>query len=305
MNLKKLQKKLIYRLGWFVLLFCSFLVQAMPVKWAYAFARSLGLFWYAFSGRHRKVALENLTAVFGADKDASRIRQIARDCFISMATSGVELLLLTRKDPDVFLTKRIKFVNRHYLDQALSRKKGVILASAHFGNFPLMLVGMASAGYKPAAVMRPIKVKRIADFFEKDRQRLGVNTILTIPRTVCVASILRALRENQAIFIPLDQNFGTGGVFVDFFGRPAATATGPVVLAQRTGAEIVPSFIIRNADRTHTIVFERPLELQAGATDAETVKINVQRITGIIESYVRRYPAEWSWIHKRWKAKLN
>ena len=153
--------------------------------------------------------------------------------------------------------------------------------------------------------MRPIKVKRIADFFEKDRQRFGVNTILTIPRSACVASILRALRENQAIFIPLDQNFGTGGVFVNFFGRPAATATGPVVLAQRTGAMIVPSFIIRNADKTHTVVFEQPLELQAGSTDAETVTINVQRITGIIESYVRRYPAEWSWIHKRWKAKVN
>ena len=305
MNLKKLQKKFVYQLGWFALRLCSLTVRVMPESWAYAFARLLGLFWYAFSNRHRKVALENLNAVFGATENSSWIRRMAKDCFISMTTSAVELLLLTQKDPDVFRTQRIKLVNRHYLDQALSQKKGVILASAHFGNFPLMLVGLAFAGYKSAAVMRPIKVKRIADFFEADRQRFGVNTIMTIPRTACVAAILRALRDNQAIFIPLDQNFGTGGVFVDFFGRPAATATGPVVLAQRTGAKIVPSFIIRNADRTHTIVFERPLELENGANDAETVKINVQRITGIIESYVRRFPAEWSWIHKRWKAKIG
>lgn len=305
MILKKLQKKFVYQLGWYVLLFCSLTVRMLPESATYGLARFLGLVWYALSGRHRGVALENLNNVFSRELAPGPIRRIARECFISMATSVFELLLLTKKNPDVFRTQRFRFVNRQYLDQALSRKKGVILASAHFGNFPLMLAGIAFAGYKPAAVMRPIKVKRIVDFFEGDRVRFGINTILTIPRAACVGSILRALRENQAIFIPLDQNFGTGGVFVDFFGRPAATATGPVVLAQRTGATILPTFIIRNADRTHTIVFEPPIVLEQGVSDAQTIKMNVQRITGIIESYVRRFPAEWSWIHKRWKAKLN
>ncbi|MBU1905372.1 MAG: lysophospholipid acyltransferase family protein, partial [Candidatus Omnitrophica bacterium] len=112
-----------------------------------------------------------------------------------------------------------------------------------------------------------------------------------------------ALRNNEAVFLPLDQNFGSGGVFVDFFGKKAATAIGPVVFARRTKAAIVPCFIIRQKDDTHQIVFEPPLELEEGKDKQETIVINIQKLTNIIESYIRRYPAEWGWIHRRWKSK--
>jgi KDO2-lipid IV(A) lauroyltransferase len=102
-----------------------------------------------------------------------------------------------------------------------------------------------------------------------------------------------------------EKNFGTGGVFVDFFGRKAATATGPVVLAQRTKAALLPCFIIRQKDDTHRIIFEKPLDLVEGKDAEETITINIQRLTNIIETYIRKYPAEWSWIHRRWKSKPN
>ena len=88
---------------------------------------------------------------------------------------------------------------------------------------------------------------------------------------------------------------------VNFLGRRAATATGPVILAQRTGATLLPCFIIRQPDDRHQLVFESPLKLEQGKDSRETVMINIQKITGIIESYIRRYPAEWGWIHRRWK----
>ena len=90
---------------------------------------------------------------------------------------------------------------------------------------------------------------------------------------------------------------------MEFFGRKAATATGPVILAQRTKAAILPCFIVRQKDDTQKIIFEQPLELQLGSTEKETIILNIQRLTSIIETYIRRYPAEWGWIHRRWKSK--
>ena len=88
---------------------------------------------------------------------------------------------------------------------------------------------------------------------------------------------------------------------MDFFGRQAATATGPIVLAMRAKAAILPCFILRQSDDTHKIVFEPEFQIVEGKTHEETILLNIQKLTSIIESYIRRYPAEWSWIHRRWK----
>jgi KDO2-lipid IV(A) lauroyltransferase len=139
--------------------------------------------------------------------------------------------------------------------------------------------------------------------FLKKRSRLGIKTIYSQPRNTCVNTTIESLRNNELVFIPIDQNFGTSGVFVNFFGTKAATATGPVVLAQRTGAKLLPCFIIRNPDDTHRLIFESEIGLVQGKDAQETVLINIQKLTGVIESYIRNYPAEWGWIHRRWKSK--
>jgi len=152
--------------------------------------------------------------------------------------------------------------------------------------------------------MRSMRDARMEKMFLEKRVKLGIKTIYSQPRNICVSSTISTLRENGIVFIPIDQNFGTGGVFVDFFGRKAATATVPVVLAQRTKAALVPCFIIRQADDTHRIVFEKQLELIESKDSAQTITVNIQRLTDIIEKYIREYPAEWSWIHRRWKSQI-
>ena len=114
---------------------------------------------------------------------------------------------------------------------------------------------------------------------------------------------IHALRNNELIFIPIDQNFGTGGVFVNFFGQKAATATGPVILAQRTKAALIPCFILRQPLDQHRITFEKELELEEGKDPEDVILVNIQKLTNIIEAYIRKYPAEWGWIHRRWKSK--
>lgn len=281
--------------------FCSLIVRIIPGRYIYGFARNLATLAYWIAARQRKIALDSLAMAFGAQKSKKDLEAIAQECFISMAKSGVELLFLL--DKPALLKERVELSGRENLQKALSGGKGVILVSAHFGNFPLLLARLSLEGYKAAAIMRHMRDERIEKMFMAKRRRLNIKTIYSQPRQACVESTIKALRSNELVFIPLDQNFGTGGVFVNFFGHKAATATGPVVLAERTGAAVIPCFIIRQKDDTHKVIFEPPLELKEGSDRREALIINIQRLTGIIESYIRKYPAEWGWIHRRWKSR--
>lgn len=104
--------------------------------------------------------------------------------------------------------------------------------------------------------------------------------------------------------MPIDQNFGSGGgVYVNFFGQKAATATGPAVFAMRTGAVILPMFIIRQSDDTHKIIVEPPLPIAQKNDEKEAIAVTMAKITDLIEQYIRRYPHEWAWMHRRWKSR--
>ncbi|MDD5565296.1 MAG: lysophospholipid acyltransferase family protein [Candidatus Omnitrophica bacterium] len=301
MDSKKFRKHVSYFIGWLFLVACSLIAKLIPGKHIYSFARIVGGLGYRFASRQRKIAIEGLTVAFGKEKSARQIEKIARDCFIGMAKSGIELVYLPAK-PEL-VTSRVRLEGREHLEKALSKGKGVILVSAHFGNFPLMLLRLSREGYKTGAIMRPMKDNRVERFFMRMRDAYKIKTIYSIPRKTCVLNSLKSLRANELLFIPLDQNFGTGGVFVDFFGRKAATAIGPIVLAQRTEAAVVPCFIVREQDDSHRIIFEPPLELAQKADDRETITLYIQKITDIIEFYIRQYPAAWGWIHRRWKSR--
>lgn len=303
MDLKKIRKGFVYFLARVGLIICTNIVKVIPLKHLFSFASFMGTLFYWLSSRHRKVALESLNFAFGKEKSKKEIINIAKSCFISMAKSGVEVVAYVSDKR--FIKQNVKIINKERLDQALAKGKGVILVSAHFGNFPLMIGRLSIEGYKIGAIMRPMKDAKVEKMFEDERKKLNIKAIYSIPRNTCVNNTILSLRNNEIVFLPLDQNFGTGGVFVDFFGKKAATATGPVVFARRTDAVLLPVFIIRQKDNTHEIVFDSPLELLKGKDEEETLVMNVQKITEIIELYVRKYPGEWGWIHKRWKAKIK
>ncbi|PIP20802.1 MAG: hypothetical protein COX40_02790 [Candidatus Omnitrophica bacterium CG23_combo_of_CG06-09_8_20_14_all_40_11] len=301
MDSKKIRKSIGRFFGWIGLIFSSLIIKVIPERCVYSFAKNAARLGFIIASKQRKIALESLTIAFEREKSKAQIQQIAKDCFIFMAKSGLEIIFFMDK-PKLF-KKRVEFVGKENLEAALAKGKGVILVSAHFGNFPLLMACLSLEGYKTAGIMRYMRDVRAEKFFMAKRIKLGIKTIYNQPRRLCVETALKTLRNNELVFIPMDQNFGTGGVFVDFFGKKAATATGPVVLALRTKATIIPSFIVRQKDDRHKIIFEEPLNLEEGKTYQETVAINIQRLTNIIESYIRKYPAEWGWVHRRWKSR--
>ncbi len=301
MDSKKVRKSASRFAAWLGLNICSLIVKVIPAGCLYVFAKNIAVLAYVFAKKQRKIALDSLSIAFGREKSRREIEEIARNCFIYMAKSAVELMFLFDK-PQV-LRELVEVQGRQNLDKALAAGRGAILVSAHFGNFPLLLGKLAVDGYKAGGIMRPMHDARVEKIFLEKRDKFGVKTIYSQPRNECVNNTIAALRNNELVFIPIDQNFGTGGIFVNFFGREAATATGPVIFAQRTKAALIPCFILRQPDDKHKIIFEAELELKEGATPQDTILINIQRLTDIIESYIRRYPAEWGWIHRRWKSK--
>lgn len=301
MDAKKIRTSISRIAAWMGLLTCSLIVRLTPPRYVYSLGRGLGALGYRLVSRQRKIAIDSLAIAFGAEKSDLQRQQIAKACFETMTKSGIELLYLM--DKPGLLKQRVKFKGKSHLDAALAKGTGVILVSAHFGNFPLLLARLSLDGYVAGGIMRTMRDARTEKIFEAKRKRYKIKTIYSQPRKVCVDTTIRSLRNNEIVFIPIDQNFGTGGIFVQFFGQKAATATGPVILAQRTGASLIPCFIIRQPDDTHTIVFEPEVDVPQSRSEHDTVAVTIQKLTTIIESYIRRYPAEWGWFHRRWKSK--
>ncbi len=296
-------KKIKRAMARYAFYFFSEFFRLLPYPVVRAMTNALTALAFVMVKRMRKLARESLTIAFGKEKSDQEIEDIVRTCFFNLGRSAIEMLYFTQRPQ--MITAKLAFVPgaRENLEAALAEDKGVIAVTAHFGNFPLMLLYLARLGYKTNAIIRPARDEVIEKVFQDTRMRLGLHTIYSYPRLECVKESLCVLRNKEILCIPLDQNFGTGGVFVEFFGRKAATATGPVVFAARTGAVILPIFIARDADDRHKIMTEPHFAIETKATDEETIQYNVAKITGIIETYIRRYPDEWGWMHRRWKSK--
>ncbi len=300
MNYKELVKQFNRLLARQSLFLCSLIIRLLPRWCLYSFANFIGTLAYYIAASQRKIALESLKKAFGDELSFPKRVKIAKDSFINIAKSGVEMLFVL-ESPHL-CHDMVTIEGKKHLDEALSKGQGVIAVSAHFGNFPLALTRLKQEGYGVSVILRRMRDDKVEDFLESRRQRVGVSSVYSTPRNACVENSLKALKNNEILFIQLDQNFGTAGIFVNFFGAQAATATGPVVFALRSEATIVPIFVVRNPDDTHRIIIETPLEVEKKDTQEETLQVNTQRITSIIESYIRKYPQEWGWIHRRWKS---
>ncbi|OGW96261.1 MAG: hypothetical protein A2Z81_05600 [Omnitrophica WOR_2 bacterium GWA2_45_18] len=257
---------------------------------------------YALTVQQKRIARESLQIAFGKEKDETQIQEIVRKCFKNLGQGMIELIYFMEHPR--MIKERVEFEGKEHLDRAFEQGRGVIAVSAHFGSFPLMLLRCAQEGYKTNAIIRPARDEVVEKYFLEMRTKLGLNTVYSHQPKQCVDTSIRVLRDNELLFIPLDQNFGRGGgVFVDFFGQKAATATGPVIFARRTKAPLIPMFIVRQKNDRHKIIVEPPIELEERGNDKETILVNTEKITRIIERYVRTYPEEWGWMHRRWKSR--
>ena len=302
MNLKNFIKTFQRALARYTLFLFAGILKWFPFKALRALATVVTTIGFCFIMKQRRLAKESLEIAFGHEKSSRDIEKIIRDCFYNLGHGMMEMLYFMAHPKEA--ANYIFFEGQEHLDKAIKEGRGVIAVTAHFGNFPLMMLYCALKGYPVNTIIRPTRDEKLEKYLFRKRNEWGITTVYAIPRRQCVVKSLKVLRESEVLFIPLDQNFGNGGgVFVDFFGQKAATATGPVVFAQRTNAVILPMFITRENRQRHKITIEPPFELTTTGNEEEDIQANIARMTKLIEQYIRRYPHEWGWMHRRWKSK--
>ena len=300
MKKKEIRKKISSIGARLALNFSFWLVRISPYWLFQGVMQVFAFVWFHSAKRLRKVAWETLTVAFGETKGPQELEAIIHQCFRNITHAMLDLAYYSQHPQKV--QERFIIENRHYLDAALQKGKGVVLVTAHFGNFPLMMLNLAQMGYRPSVILRRARDPEIAKKIYQVMERVGVKTIYSVPPRESVKQSLESLRANEILCVLMDQNFGSGsGVFVEFFGRKAATATGPVVFAERTGADVLLAFTVQEEGK-YRVIFEPPVKLEEREDQQERLTVNVAKITRIIEDYIRRYPAEWGWMHRRWKS---
>ncbi len=257
----------------------------------------MGRISFVFVDKHRDTAIGNLNAVFS--DDPKKCEKIARDVFRNLAKSTVDWIRLARYSRQDLLGLVTEAEGMEHLDKVLAKGKGVVALGSHFGNWELFPLYLRVLGYKGAVVARRLYFYKYDKFITRLRNRFGVQVIY---RDESPKRFLRVLRDGGILGIIADQDVDSiEGVFVDFFGRPAYTPTAPVKLAMAAGTDIVPGFMVRKPDNTYKLVLEEPIELLPSGDKQEDIKRYTQAWTDVLEKYIRKYPDQWVWVHKRWK----
>ena len=275
-------------------------VKHLPLESLGFYGEKLGTIAFYLLRWPRRIALNNLHLALGKEKSAEEIKRICLDSFKNI---GKDMMLNLRglEYADSYIKTLARLEGKEYLDRALKQGKGVIVLSAHLGNFPLMIVRLIKEGYPLTIVARESKNPKIIKFLTSFKDAFGIKSIPIKPKITCVARCLRALKENRILMIQIDLNAPVTEAWVDFFGYLVPTFKGPVVFSLRTGAPILPVFTIRNPDSHHKIIIHPPFGLNTTGNSQQDITSNIAQLTKIVEAAVREYPEQWWWARPRFK----
>ena len=222
---------------------------------------------------------------------------ILKSTFENIGTTLFEALAIPkiRKNPE----KWIKLTNTEVIHKSLESKNGAVLLFGHLGNWELFAIIYEMLNIKGIAVDSPIGVNRLDELLLAVRKS---DNITMVPRgnRSSARSILKCFRNNEVFLYAFDQDTRVKSVFVDFFGRKAATARGAAKFAQKFKAPVISAFGARLDDGTHLYNFELLSQAPYKGTEEEELELT-QQYTAVLEDHIRKYPSQWVWFHRRWK----
>jgi KDO2-lipid IV(A) lauroyltransferase len=275
----------------------AFLVMLLPLSGARWLGSSLGVFVFDVLGYRKGVALENLKGAF-PEKSNDELRHIARGAFRNVGIALFELIWIPRMSAER-LVSLMHFDHPELVREAFREGKGVLMLTAHFGNWELLAESIFVQFGFPANVIVKTQANRFVDrSINKRRIRFG-NKI--IPMETSLREVLRALRDNEAVGLVADQAAPKENVPVEFFGTMVPTHQGPSVFSLKMGSPIVAMFSVRRDDGSYDIHVTRvPSDDLKGYTEENATELTKRHVK-ITEDIIRRFPDHWMWTHKRWK----
>lgn len=291
-----MRRKLEYAAAWPFIKILGILPRAL----SRALAIRLGQVFYLLHARLRSVGMRNLELAF-PEKSITERKRILRGVFTSLGRQLAEVCQFPQYTPqnvdDVVIYDGLENYERAY-----ARGKGVLFLTAHFGAWELSAFAHSLHGHWLHIVMRPMDNLYLDRMIQSYRTMHGNKTV---GKDDFVRGLLAAMKCGETVGILMDTNMTPPqGVFVNFFGIPACTASGLARIALRTDAAVVPGFTIWDEKLgKYRLRFDPALNLiRTGDRDADIIA-NTQQFTKVIEDYVRQYPDQWLWVHRRWKTR--
>lgn len=272
----------------------------LPRPVAVSLGLGIGRIAYTFGGRLRRTGARNLQLAFPEMSEKERAA-ILRGCFANLGRLLGEFSRLSRATPES-LRRIIECEGIENLVAARAAGRGVILFTGHLGAWELSSFALSAFGYPMSFLARRIDNPRVEKIIEQTRTRFGNRSI---DKRSAARPLLRTLRAGGTVGILVDLNTHPHeAIFVDFFGIPASTTSGLATLALRTGAAVLPVFIPWDeARRRFVLRVDPPLKIERTGDEAEDISRLTSQFTSIIEDYVRRFPGQWLWIHRRWNTR--
>lgn len=274
------------------------IVQFLPGRMADMMAVGLGRLAYFILTSRRRIANANLRRAFPDELSEEKIRNITKKVFINISRTTIEFA----RQP-VFNSEKIKRwviseSGKEHFDKILAEGHGAMLVAGHFGNWELLAGWVVAHNYPLDLLVGKQHNKMVDDLIISFRKALGVGII---PIGVSARNVIKSLRDNRFVAVVSDQHAASGGVVVDFFGRPASTPKGPAAFAVKVGCPIIFGCLIREGYNRHRAEVFPPIYPAGSGNTERDIDEMTKAYSALLESMIRKYPDQWMWTHRRWK----
>jgi KDO2-lipid IV(A) lauroyltransferase len=279
----------------------TFIATVLPLRLAHFIGDLIGDLFYFIIRTRKKTALKNLQQAFNGEKSERELRQILRRHYHHFGRMMIEFARIPIFNPDDLL-KQVSKQDIEYIQGLINQSKGLMIFTGHFGNWEYLAAALAKINPPLYAVFKQQKNLAIDDLIKKNRTRLGL-----LPLKIkggAAKGVINAIKQKKMVIFLLDQDAGKKGIFIDFFGRPASTVKGPAQIAIKYRVPIIMAFGIRDKNGLIKLHFHKFPDINQFSNDEQGVQEFLVEYSNILEKYIRQYPEQWFWMHRRWRTKL-
>ena len=281
---------------WFVR-FLIWLSNVLPRPTWLRFCGVLGSVAYRLATQTRNLTLKHLSMAF-PEKSPAEIRQLAKRTFRMLGKNTGEIIRTSRIRTLEELNQILITHGYENFEKAHAKGNGVIFLTCHLGAFDLQVTNMAMRGLNPNIIGTPMKDPRLNKLLWNYRNAHGA---IAIERGRETFRMIKILKSGGSVALLIDQDTKVKTVFVNFFGRPAATPVGATVLAMKTSAAIVPTYVHLGDDGMQHMHILPEIPMRLTGNEDEDVRHNTQVLSDFIENTIRKHPDQWVWMHERWQ----
>lgn len=295
------KKQIKHTLEYGLIIFMLTLFQLLGVRFARILGRNLGHLAFHLLIKERQKMITHLAIAF-PEKFLHDLLLLAKSTFAHFGTAIADIAntdtIIKHLDSYVYMSESSKKV----LDTIQSLDRGTIFISGHLGNWEMLALYMSQKGYTVSTVVKELYDSRINQLMTNYRQKAGIRLIVR-KKDGQMTQILKALGQAGIVGFIIDQDLRKNGVFVPFFGKPAYTPKGAAQIALKKNLPVVHGFCVLESDGKYQLHVEPPVTLIKTDNLENDIIQNTANFTQIIETYIKRYPNQWVWMHKRWHTK--